>query len=69
MWGGQRAPRAADGKHPPVWGEARPRGRLGPFRARQACREAVHTIAMVGNPHWISIRTMGIFKREKSIYI
>lgn len=32
-------------------------------------KKAVDTIAMVGNPHWISIRTTGKYLKERKVYI
>lgn len=33
---------------------------LGPYRAKSRCvKEAVGAIAVVRNPHWISVRAMG----------
>lgn len=69
-WGEGEGPKGYSQKACPCPG--RGRGVWGVWvlpEPRPVCKEAVDTIAMVGNPHWMSVRTTGIFKRERSIYI
>lgn len=69
-WGEGEGPKGYSQKARPCPGGGRGvRGAWVLPEPRPVCKEAVDTIAMVGNPHWISVRTTGIFKRERSIYI